>query len=1566
MDTSRNDRGASSLSVEAQATASADFLPLDDSNTSDALDTPDGEADGDGDDSTSDISMAADSDDGDENDNADVPDHVKNTAVTASTAQGNAASSGDRPKKRKSPGDDGPRDPMPSMETAKKVKLDSVKMQQTSTASGILGNKSLLPPEIWHHVFTFCPPRTLGNLLLVNRLFNVYLDPSSMIHCEPPAPLSKSVLSALKPNEIWKRSRRLFWPNMPTPLQDKTELDMWRLSCSASCSHCGKAAVRDVLNAADPSHPGPGLDGVAVIWPFATRSCGHCLLKKSTKEIDILLSSSIPSALIPSLPFVLVTQELQAFSPTLLERGQLPANAQVTKLFWSTDVENMTQEFAEVKSLGVAATEEWLKGLEGRGKSRQVDSAKWENWANTGGVSQMQSILHPGHQKSENVTESVPAVQLRVPVPGLGSLRPSPDAPQDAHCQAIPTQVSTPQAESVSSSGVSAVSTKSFPHGRHERTKEEVAELKAARKSEIERRCLLLDPPLPANVLAHIPSFQAAIQIINPLDDKAWDLLLPRLLAQRSDAEQRERQIADQARLALEFEERRKAEASKVAQEAMEADWDEVQAPVRARIARLADEIIHRNWDDGDKVTKENSPKFAAEVLIYVRQCFYAEIAEDADAALAAGKRPRVDPVDGPFTQKLTLENMKWVFDTKIKPHTEPYRKELFICNGCDSNSRFYGFEGVIQHYAAKHTSILSSGNVVVHWRAEWPEHPPFNPEGRPGRSAYHAQGPNQSYPPRGGPTPPQYGYTAYPAGPSVAPPPGAYPSYTPDHSYSAPGYGEQYSQPAEPSYPPQGGYPPLSQGYGSGHYAPDPYNSYHATPTAPYPPPSQGHPQPFAAPSSAPPAPASVPPTAGGQYGYGYGAYPSNNQVGYPAPHASSYPDQFKRQLDDMARSARELWNATSNMKDVAGSVRVYVVIHHIAKRFRSKFGETPPLHMFVEGLSNSKDMRPVRNINGLMCKVCHLGLGNYVATDEEKKSFSLPQLANHFQSKHVKPFMQMDHYASPPDWITEMVLLPDTASLARLRTAVGTDSQKYYLVSDAIPQVFGNVGNAMPALGTSQDSSWQTAPDYHNGFQPPSIDNHAQYYTTPQSTAPAPVSHSATPQQDAQSQYGVYSSQPFGNGDAYQQWYGAVPTAIQAEPAAPDTNYPQPELSATARNTTFSRQGDNGRKSSQGSRQTRDQYSRPSKKNRKKNGGASGDAQAAAAAARLKEEEAKLAEEEERRQEEEIRAMWAADRAKTARKSTLPEDRQSKGAGKGPVTAPLSAQSSKTHTPLQRQRIAPTQAQSAQREEERPNLIDALELHLNKSPPPVYEERNYRAHQPSNVIYLDDRPPVIPPDARRESESYERFDNTRLDARRPRSRSPVYYDLTRQPPGQPYRERSPPLPPSTHQAESLHRTRPEPIPLEGIHYQSGPRDDYNRSYPEEEPRVPPRATEYVELFEVRDSQGTYYIERPVRRQAELERYYTSDYAERPLRREAEPYPPYERAYSRAPPPPAPLYEPRPPPGLAYDVRPPLPPRDEHPPAAISRTDPAYFEEYDPRFPAPPPSNIPRQVRYQ
>lgn len=261
--------------------SAADFLPLDDGDSSDVQVSHNNDQDHDGatDDSDSDVSMETEDDDATNEQQA--PELDATTARPNNTSDGSGNTSN---RKRKSFYDAlDSHDVTNNLDPVKKVKVEESKAEHQGKEN-VLPDRSRMPAEIWNRIFTFCPPRTLGKLLFVNRLFNVYLDPSSVMQCKRPEPLSVGLLSVMKPNSIWQASRRRFWPGMPVPLKDKSELYMWRLCCSTSCQHCGfKPIVPQQNDGSDPWQPGPGKDGVAIIWAFATRSCGACLLSKSTK-----------------------------------------------------------------------------------------------------------------------------------------------------------------------------------------------------------------------------------------------------------------------------------------------------------------------------------------------------------------------------------------------------------------------------------------------------------------------------------------------------------------------------------------------------------------------------------------------------------------------------------------------------------------------------------------------------------------------------------------------------------------------------------------------------------------------------------------------------------------------------------------------------------------------------------------------------------------------------------------------------------------------------------------------------------------------------------------------------------------------------------------------------------------------------------------------------------------------------------------------------------------------------------------------------------------------------------
>ncbi|KAK7969781.1 hypothetical protein PG988_008854 [Apiospora saccharicola] len=933
-------------------------------------------------------------------------------------------------------------DSMPETEQmGKKAKteetLAGALLQQSASPSSPRNHRSLLPAEIWQHIFTFASPTELGSLLLTSRAFHSYLNPSSPVdeHTTHPSVTSKGHLSTLKPDVIWQTSRRRFLPRMPAPLKNHTELQMWRLACCMRCQFCGKREPPCPVGSNHKTCSGPGTHGVSIVWPFAVSSCGSCLLDRSLKEIDLLLSS-VPSLIIPALPSVLLTEDTTILSPAALQNGQGQSDLKLTKLFYARHIEELQEEFVAVKAMGLATAEEWLKGLEDRGKELRGDLSRWEKWELAGGIAQMRKMQCRAQvEPPQNSRHDM--------VPSAASSNVSHDGrAQSSTGQTIPVYT-TPPADAQQKSAT--------PHLGHSETQEEIQEMKAARRMEIERRAALLDPPLLPSVLAHIPSFQAALQIIQPLDNNAWDLLKTRLLAQREDAEWRDSQHQKHAAhpkdARVVVEDRCDVNgAHRESKELVDKDWDDAQAPLRAKISVFADETIKDAWHDGNNVKKDNCPQFAADVLLYVRNRFYAEVTKDVAAAHAAGRKPTRDPADGPFTQKLTLENMKWLFEVKIKPLTESYRKELFLCNGCDGNSKAYGFEGVIQHYAAKHTSSLSLGNIVVYWRSEWPATPPFHPNPL-SKSTHPAASTPTSNP---GIYQQQYlAHAPFNNLPQAHPPPlqGAL-------GYGAPPYRPDYGIPQRPHYPQ---YPASQPPFPTpSSYIPSCHTSFE----------QPVMPQLYVPPPLAPFYQQQQ--YLSGPYEHNIAAYQRSQ-----AEYGLYSNDKIRVQLEDLAFNSRDVWMALASLKDLPGNVRVSVVIFHLTKRYRTRFSESPPLAMFIDGLSNKKDMRPVRNVNGLKCKACHLRLDN--GAEVEMRTFSLPQLANHFQQSHVGPFQSSG--APFLDWTVDMIYVPD---LSGIQNMSGMDVREEALVAEAFPHFTTSLSDRQPQETHQMGSQWIRAGEY------------------------------------------------------------------------------------------------------------------------------------------------------------------------------------------------------------------------------------------------------------------------------------------------------------------------------------------------------------------------------------------------------------------------------------------------------------------------------------------------------
>ena len=794
----------------------------------------------------------------------------------------------------------------------------------------------------------------------------------------------------------------------------------------------------------------------------------------------------------------------------------------------------MKAKLHEVRELGAATAEEWAKGLEMNGKEKAADVARWELWESAGGfqaVAQSITQLRHGQLPDRDVdhcaTGPSSSYQGTATVTSFPNVRPT--ANTQAHpwtIQGMYSQVESgfvdldwyltdlciaplstlppkpaiptpPYGMIFSSMAPSLALSAAKPQARVERSIQEVNENKIARRVEIERRCAELVPPIRPSTLMLMESFTAALQIAMPLTDQAWELLKPRLLRQREAAEQQERELlAKNQFLTKQTEERKQQEAQlKEAKETRDREWEETQKSVRERLETYADNFLGDQWQNGDAVTRDSCAQFAADMLLHVRHRFYNSIAQE-DARMRSMGIPI--PLDSPHaapTRKLTLENMRWVYENKIKPFTEQFQKELFLCNACDNHGRYYSLDSVVQHFAAKHTDSLSMGTAVVYWKADWPELPPFDPNPTAAKAAMYAAAHSSAVLPPGSlmyHAPSAYhGHVTARHIPIEQP---MYPARNAQHHHgiTPQGYGNvspAYQEPPSPRYAPQSIDQAASRAYntlpatafpavtGYGHPPVPDHHDWRRQPWQnngmnvhqqhyPVPPPS--HQPTFGArPGSAlsyisqNPAYTNLP-TASSQFSR------PQTQAGTRALYNPIPPGQpmgiYQVQIQELARNAREVWEGMAGVRDMPDSVRVQVIIHHVVLRFRDKYTNEPSLALFTDGLNNNSQMAPMRALSGLSCKACATmnRIGGPYGSDDTRgldhRLHTLPALLAHFQSAHVE-HVQPIVIASTgiemprPDWKFDMVEMPDGNFMRNLIYSSGITSTALNLIATVLP---------------------------------------------------------------------------------------------------------------------------------------------------------------------------------------------------------------------------------------------------------------------------------------------------------------------------------------------------------------------------------------------------------------------------------------------------------------------------------------------------------------------------------
>ncbi|ERF72250.1 hypothetical protein EPUS_02137 [Endocarpon pusillum Z07020] len=924
--------------------------------------------------------------------------------------------------------------------------------------------------------------------MCVNRTFNNLLAPDGVLQASKLA--KHGALTTTDQEHLWSLSRRAFFPGMPRPLFSRSEHGTWKL-------------IR----------AGPGNDYVRVIWPFAVRSCGNCLRGRLQKETDLLFSAS--SALLPALPFAFFTPSLNYVASITLRNEPPPTGLQLTKWYFKPQVDDMKAKLDEVRELGAATAEEWFKGLEVDGKEKAADTARWEHWEAAGGF---QAIAHgvPDSRPLQRPDRESYHHSSTGPSPsgfGTATANTFEDArPSQAHPWAIQAPQSTlppKPAISISPYGLTFPSTtqssslpSTKPYTRVERSIHDVNEKKNARRLEIEKRCAELNPPIKPSTLALMESFAAALQIAMPLTDQAWEHLRPRLLAQREVAEQQEReQLAKNQFLIQQAEERKQQEAQlKEAKEILDREWEESQKSVREKLEMYADTFVREQWQNGDAITKGSCAQFAADMLLHVRHRFYTSIAQEDAHKRSMGIPIPIDSPQATPTRKLTLENMRWVYENKIKPFTEHYQKELFLCNACDNHGKYYSLDSVVQHFAAKHTDSLSMGTAVVYWKSDWPELPPFDPNPTAARASMYVSAVNASpaftsaqfmhntpSASHGHATGMHINpeHSMYP-GPHIAAP--AYGRPAQSYGSVSPAYQEQPSpkstfyridQAAVRGYNPSPittypaaqvyGHPqaPNHQDWRGQQAANNATNSYQQAFPVSFP---NQQPDFSARPGSALSQISQNPPYASWPTASNKFPRPLQQAVVKPAVNPVQ-PGQpmgiYQVQIQELAKNAREIFEGTSDVAEMPDSVRVQVIIRHVVLRFKDKYTNEPNLALFTDGLNNNSQMAPMRALSGLSCKACVTTsrmsgtYGEAVKRDSDRRMHTLPALLAHFQSahvEHVQPIAISSGGVEMPrlDWKFDMVEMPDAAVVRNLIYSRGITQMKLNLIATVLPSYF------------------------------------------------------------------------------------------------------------------------------------------------------------------------------------------------------------------------------------------------------------------------------------------------------------------------------------------------------------------------------------------------------------------------------------------------------------------------------------------------------------------------------
>lgn len=214
-----------------------------------------------------------------------------------------------------------------------------------------------------------------------------------------------------------------------------------------------------------------------------------------------------------------------------------------------------------------------------------------------------------------------------------------------------------------------------------------------------------------------IPAYQEATRVAAVLDDASWEALKTKILEQRLAAEGEEKRALSR------YKSNSQDLQNMSDHSAYEQKLDKVISGVHSRLLQYAKDAS-LSWTQ--EINKDTAPEFAANILRYCRKEFFENTLHEVKSEPEDVEITLEDTICKAREKKLTVQDMRLVHDTVILPLIAPHRVNVFLCNGCSHNPRWWPFESLVQHFCSKHIYHPRRENNKVNWQMDWPDIGPF------------------------------------------------------------------------------------------------------------------------------------------------------------------------------------------------------------------------------------------------------------------------------------------------------------------------------------------------------------------------------------------------------------------------------------------------------------------------------------------------------------------------------------------------------------------------------------------------------------------------------------------------------------------------------------------------------------------------------------------------------------------------------------------------------------------------------------------------------------------------